>query len=127
MRAIKRKNTSPELRLRSELHRRGCRFRVDFPVPVSGSRPPRPDIAFPRLHLAIFVDGCFWHGCPEHGRAPRRNQAYWGPKIDRNVERDREQEQKLAEADWTVLRFWEHVDPVDAADEIEDALAELCG
>src|SRR4051794_26495416 len=106
MRGIRRRDTKPEKQLRSELHRRGLRFRTDFAVRVDG-RSPRPDVAFTRMRLAVFVDGCFWHGCSTHSQRPRKNGHYWGPKITRNIERDREQEARLKAAGWTVLRFWE--------------------
>jgi DNA mismatch endonuclease (patch repair protein) len=121
MRAIRRKDSAAERALRSELHRRGRRFRVDFPVSVEG-RPPRPDVVFTRAKVAVFVDGCFWHGCPSHGGKPRRNTTYWNPKIARNIERDQEQNERLTAAGWRVLRFWEHEDPKTAADHVEAAL-----
>lgn len=123
MRAIRRRDTLVERALRSQLHRRGYRFRVDFPVPVEG-RSPRPDLAFTRAKLAVFVDGCFWHGCPEHGGQPKRNTHYWGPKIARNVERDREQDARLTAAGWTVIRIWEHEDLQAAVRRVEQALGE---
>jgi len=121
MRGIRRQDTGPERALRSELHRRGHRYRVDYPVPVDG-RSPRPDIAFTRDKVAVFVDGCFWHGCPEHGRPPSMNQHYWGPKIARNIERDREQDARLTAAGWTVLRVWAHDEAETAAGRIEELL-----
>ena len=121
MRAIQRRDTSPELALRSALHRRGYRFRVDYPVKVSG-RSPRPDIVFTRQRLAVFVDGCFWHGCPEHGHTPKKNTSYWGAKLTRNVERDREQDRMLGDAGWTVIRIWDHEDPETALKRVEEAL-----
>jgi DNA mismatch endonuclease (patch repair protein) len=122
MRAIRRRDSAAELALRSELHRRGLRFRVDYPVPVEG-RSPRPDVVFTRAKLAVFVDGCFWHGCPEHGSRPSENVAYWSSKLARNVERDREQNARLEAAGWRVLRFWEHEDPRGAASRVEAELA----
>lgn len=122
MRAIRRRDTSPERRLRSELHRRGLRFRVDFPIGVGNGRAPRADVAFTRHCLAVFVDGCFWHGCPEHSEIPRRNASYWGPKIARNAERDREQEDRLKAAGWRVLRFWEHEEVFAVATRVEEHL-----
>jgi DNA mismatch endonuclease (patch repair protein) len=113
MRAIRRRDTKPERTLRSALHRRGLRFRVDYPVPVAG-RSPRPDIAFTRWRVAVFVDGCFWHGCPYHATGPKVNASYWGPKIARNVERDAQQAELLLAAGWTVLRVWEH-DPIESS------------
>lgn len=118
MRAIRRRDTSIERALRSELHRRGYRFRVDYPVPVDG-RSPRPDLAFTRRRLAVFVDGCFWHGCPEHGHIPQKNTHYWAPKIARNIERDREQEARLTAAGWTVVRIWEHEPLEEAVQRVE--------
>lgn len=97
----------PEIRLRSALHCRGYRFRKDHPVRVGG-KIVRPDIAFTKRRLAIFVDGCFWHSCPEHGRQPGVNGEYWSPKLAGNVVRDREQTAALVSAGWKVLRFWEH-------------------
>jgi DNA mismatch endonuclease (patch repair protein) len=97
------------------------RFRVDLPVPVDG-RSPRPDVVFTRQRTAVFIDGCFWHGCPEHAQRPRTNSGYWGPKISRNVERDHEQTARLEAAGWTVIRVWEHEDPVIAADRISAIL-----
>ena len=84
--------------------------------------PGRPDFVFPRLKLAVFVDGCFWHGCPEHATAPTRNSDYWGPKLARNKARDIETSQLLMDAGWVVLRFWEHEDPVAVTDVIEHSV-----
>jgi DNA mismatch endonuclease (patch repair protein) len=123
MRGNRRRDTSPELRLRSALHRSGRRFRVDFPADVGNGRRPRPDIAFIRARLAVFVDGCFWHGCPEHGNAPKTNRSYWGPKLRRKVERALEDTRRLEEAGWCVLRLWEHVPLEDAVSSVEAALA----
>lgn len=106
--------------LRSELHGRGLRFRVDLPIRVPG-RVVRPDVVFTRVHLAVFVDGCFWHRCLEHGNVPRANSGYWGPKLDRNVARDREVDSALSAAGWEVLRAWEHDDPAAVADRVERA------
>lgn len=105
----KRANTQPEVALRSSLHRSGMRFRKDLSVSVAGARV-RPDIVFPRARLAVFVDGCFWHGCPQHGHVPRRNLEYWTPKLQRNRMRDSRTSELLRDAGWTVMRFWEHDD-----------------
>jgi DNA mismatch endonuclease (patch repair protein) len=121
MKGIRRRDTVAERALRSELHRRGYRFRVDYPVRVDG-RSPRPDIAFTRKRLAVFVDGCFWHGCPEHGGKPKQNTHYWGPKIARNMERDGEHNDRLAAAGWRVVRIWEHEETFAAANQIEGLL-----
>ena len=113
----RRRDTAPELRLRSELHRRGLRFRVDFPPLASQRR--RADIVFTRAKLAVFVHGCFWHGCELHCRMPRTNADYWSRKISRNSERDSETATTLREAGWTVLVVWEHEELIGAADRIE--------
>jgi DNA mismatch endonuclease (patch repair protein) len=120
MRANRRRDTAPERRIRSLLHRRGLRFRVDYRVGQERGSA-RPDIAFTRLKLAVFIDGCFWHGCPEHGRVPATNSAYWAPKLARNAERDRENDDLLRASGWRVLRLWEHTEPHAAADEIAAA------
>ena len=108
--------------LRSELHRRGLRFRKDLPVRAS-DRVVRPDVVFTRARLAVFVDGCFWHSCPVHGSQPRANPDYWRPKLARNVARDRAVDVALTHAGWQVLRAWEHEDPVEVADRVERALS----
>lgn len=108
MQANKRRDTSPEIAVRRLLHSAGHRYRVDF-APIGGRR--RADIVFTRKRIAVFIDGCFWHGCPAHGNRPKANANYWGPKLDRNIERDRETNETLRAAGWTVLRFWEHEDP----------------
>ncbi len=108
MRGNTRVSTTPERRLRSELHAAGMRFRVDFPIRIAGRRPIRPDIVFTRRRLAVFVDGCFWHGCPEHGRQPKSNNSYWAAKLEINRRRDVEQTAALEDDGWIVLRVWEH-------------------
>jgi DNA mismatch endonuclease (patch repair protein) len=108
--------------LRSTLHRRGLRFRTGFAV--AGIRC-KVDVAFTRARLAIFVDGCFWHGCPEHGTTPTTNAHYWTPKLERNRARDARINAALEAAGWRVLRVWEHDDPESAADHVQHALAEL--
>lgn len=107
MAAIRRKDTTPEVVLRSALHRTGYRFRKDYPIRIE-NQLIRPDIAFTKRRLAVFIDGCFWHSCPEHGRRPSANRQYWSPKLQRNAERDRQQTEALRTAGWTVVRFWEH-------------------
>ena len=111
------RDTTPELELRRQLHRRGLRYRVDARVD-RGIRS-RPDIVFPSARVAVFVDGCFWHRCPRHGTAPAVNSEYWRAKLARNVERDRETDQLLAAAGWRVIRIWEHERPDAAAVRIE--------
>jgi DNA mismatch endonuclease, patch repair protein len=115
MQRNRRRDTAPEVALRSLLHRHGMRFRVDHPIPVSQGRPIRPDIVFTRAKVAVFVDGCFWHGCPIHGTTPTTRAEYWIPKIGANRERDARHTQALEAAGWRVIRIWEHEDIVDAA------------
>jgi DNA mismatch endonuclease, patch repair protein len=114
MRANRRTDTKPELALRRALHRLGYRYRKDYRLDLDGGRRVRPDIAFTGRKVAIFVDGCFWHACPEHGSKPRANEWYWGPKLQRNVDRDRLTDAALTAAGWTVVRLWEHL-PLDEA------------
>lgn len=104
MAKVRRSGTSPELAVRSMLHRAGYRYRV------SGGKalPGTPDIVLPRLRLAIFVDGCFWHGCPKHGTVPKTNTEFWTSKIERNRDRDRAVRKSLNGLGWKVLRVWEH-------------------
>ena len=106
-------NTKPEVALRRALHARGLRFRKDLRLDLPDCRV-RPDIVFTRIKLAVFVDGCFWHRCPQHGTYPKANSDYWRPKLDRNAARDRLVDQALQRAGWSVLRVWEH-EPIDAA------------
>jgi DNA mismatch endonuclease, patch repair protein len=122
MRANRRRDTQPELQIRSLLHGRGRRFRVDFLVRLEGARV-RPDVAFTRARLAVFVDGCFWHSCPQHGHPPKSHSDYWTAKLARNVQRDERNNVALAQAGWRVIRIWEHVPVEDAVAEIEAALA----
>jgi len=120
MRAIRRRDTKFEVSVRSLLHSKGLRFRVDLPIRLEGFRPIRPDIAFTKHRVAVFCDGCFWHGCPEHGQRPDiRNGYYWNPKIAGNMERDLQHTAALQDAGWAVLRFWEHEDQLTVADAIE--------
>ncbi len=100
------RDTRPELALRSALHKMGLRFRIAV-APIAGSRRTA-DIVFSRDRLAVFVDGCFWHGCSEHYVPPVANAEYWIPKIERNRQRDRETNVTLAKADWHVMRIWQH-------------------
>jgi len=115
MLANKRTDTKPELALRSELHRRGLRFRKDLRLDL-GTVKPRPDIVFTRARVAVFVDGCFWHSCPDHrGPLPKSNAEYWTAKLTRNVERDRAYDVAMRRAGWTVVRVWEHIGVPEAA------------
>ena len=113
MRANRRTDTKPELALRSALHALGYRYRKDLRLDLPARRV-RPDIAFTARKVAVFIDGCFWHACPDHGSKPKNNEWYWSPKLARNVERDRAADAALAEEGWTVVRLWEHVPVADA-------------
>jgi DNA mismatch endonuclease (patch repair protein) len=124
MRRNPRRDTKPELRLRSALHCAGLRFRKDYPV-RAGGRLIRPDIVFPKARIAVFVDGCFWHRCPEHGVDPRHNAGYWGPKLQRNVARDREVDRALTEDGWSVIRVWEHEGVAATTTRIAEAVTAL--
>jgi DNA mismatch endonuclease (patch repair protein) len=120
MSRLGRRDTLPELALRSELHRRGLRFRVDR-APLPGLRS-RADIVFGPARVAVYVDGCFWHSCPEHATRPKSNAEWWEKKLRRNQERDAETDRALREQGWEVVRVWEHENPVEAADRIEAVL-----
>ena len=120
MSRLGRRDTRPELALRSELHRRGLRFRVDRTV-VPKVRT-RADLVFTRARVAVFVDGCFWHACPEHQTWPQANKEWWRQKLDNNVARDRRNNAALEAEGWTVIRVWEHETASIAADRIEDAV-----
>lgn len=104
MAAVGRRNTGPELQLRHALHACGLRFRLNSPRGLPGS----PDIRFPTERVAVFVDGCFWHGCPAHGTQPKANSVFWLAKIKRNRERDGEVDQELVRLGWLSVRIWEH-------------------
>lgn len=119
MQRQRRRDTVPEMALRSELHRRGRRYRVHYRL--QGTRRTA-DISFPASKVAVFVDGCFWHGCPEHGTKPKANRAWWRAKIAANISRDRDTDAKLAQLGWRSVRVWEHERPAEAADRIEAAL-----
>ncbi len=110
----RRRDTKPEIALRRELHRRGLRYFVDR-APLKGMRR-RADVVFPRRRVAVYVDGCFWHSCPIHATKPRNNAQWWADKLAANVARDRDTDRLLAAEGWTVLRIWEHEDPVAAAE-----------
>ncbi|RZU30888.1 very short patch repair endonuclease [Blastococcus saxobsidens] len=114
------RDTRLELAVRSRVHARGLRYFVGR-RPMPGLRRTA-DLLFPRVRVVVLLDGCYWHGCPEHFRMPTANPGYWPAKIARNVARDRETDEKLTEAGWRVLRFWEHEDPDDIACEIERAV-----
>jgi DNA mismatch endonuclease (patch repair protein) len=102
----KRKDTDPEIQLRRLLHAMGLRYRINYPVPGLPRRTI--DIAFSRQRLAVFVDGCYWHACPDHFIYPRTNTEWWLAKMEANRERDRTTDGVLAQAGWSVVRIWEH-------------------
>jgi DNA mismatch endonuclease, patch repair protein len=101
MKAIRSKNTLPEVILRKALFARGLRFRIHY-------GKEKIDIAFPSKKVAVFVDGCFWHGCPLHSHLPKSRKDYWHPKLKKNIERDRAKNKRLTDQGWKVFRFWEH-------------------
>lgn len=103
--------------MRSELHRRGLRYRLHRPL-LAGVRRTA-DIVFGPTRVAVMIDGCFWHSCPEHATLPKANAEWWREKLSRNVERDRQTDRLLADEGWMVLRFWEHEHPMEVADTIE--------
>jgi len=110
MQGNRSRDTKPELAVRRLLHAAGLRYRVDVRPERDIAR--RADIVFTRRRIAVFIDGCFWHGCPQHGRVPTKaNVDYWSAKIARNVERDKTTNHQLEAMGWIVLRFWEHEDP----------------
>ena len=117
MQANRRTDTSPERLLRSALHARGLRYRKDRRLRVT-ERWVRPDIVFGRARVAVFVDGCFWHRCQIHSTYPRANAEYWQAKFDRNIARDRDDDDALVQAGWSVVRIWEHEDVPAAATRI---------
>jgi DNA (cytosine-5)-methyltransferase 1 len=119
MESTRRRDTAPELALRSELHRRGLRYLVD--QCVDGTRR-RADIVFRGPRLVVYVDGCFWHSCPDHATIPKENRSWWVDKLEANRRRDMDTDERLRRAGWKVLRFWGHEDPSVAAARIVDAI-----
>lgn len=115
------RDTGPELAIRRLLHATGHRYRLHRKVPGMARRTI--DIAFPGPKVAVFVDGCFWHGCPEHATQPRANKDWWRQKLDKNISRDRETNERLDAEGWTVLRFWEHEPPDVVAVRIAQVVA----
>lgn len=112
-----RRDTKPELALRRELWRRGLRYRVDV-APISGLRR-RADMVFTRARVAVYVDGCYWHSCPDHATVPKANHEWWIAKLEANVTRDRDTDARIRVVGWEVLRVWEHEPIAHAADRIE--------
>lgn len=118
MKAVRRKGTKAELELRAALIELGLDFEINRP-PCPGLRR-EADILFPQERIAVFVDGCFWHGCPIHGTMAKANAQFWKEKIERNKRRDADTNQRLREKGWCVVRVWEHVPPKIAAERIRD-------
>lgn len=125
MRANRRRDTGPELAVRRIVHRAGLRFRVDHPLPFD--RRKRADIAFTKVGLYVFIDGCFWHGCPEHFILPKTRTEFWKTKIDRNRERDSQTDAELRNCGLHALRFWEHAPSSACARLIIDTYRTLSG
>lgn len=123
MSAQKRADTKLELELRHALFAAGYRYRVGYPVPGMPRRSI--DICFPRRKVAIFVDGCFWHRCPEHYVPVKNNAAWWETKLDRNVERDRDTRASMEQVGWRVVRVWEHESVDDAFGRVERMLGSV--
>jgi DNA mismatch endonuclease, patch repair protein len=113
MQRVRQKNTSAEAALRRELHARGLRYRIHVPVLTKSRRVA--DIAFRGLRVAVFVDGCFWHGCPVHGTWPKQNAEFWRAKIEANMARDKNTDERLRAEGWKVIRVWAHEEPNVAA------------
>lgn len=121
MRANRRTGTKPEVALRKALHSLGYRYRKDLRLDLAEGVRVRPDIVFTARKVAVFVDGCFWHVCPEHGRQPTTNEWYWTPKLRRNMERDRAADAALTKAGWRVVRLWEHESLPSAVETVIEA------
>lgn len=116
MQAIRSRDTAPERLIRRLVHAQGLRYRVAArPLP---DLRRTADMVFRPAKVAVFIDGCYWHGCPEHYVPPKTNSGYWSEKVVRNMARDRDTDQRLIEAGWTVLRFWEHEVSADCAAQI---------
>lgn len=120
MAATRGRDTAPELKVRRLLYARGHRYRVNY-RPLADKRRT-VDIAFTRLRLAVMIDGCFWHGCPDHYRPASTRADFWAAKIEANTKRDDDTDAKLRAAGWTVLRFWEHEDPAEVVLAIDASL-----
>jgi DNA mismatch endonuclease (patch repair protein) len=121
MKRTRRRDTSAEMEIRRRLHAAGLRYFVDRPV-IPGDQRRRADIVFPRKKIAIFIDGCFWHGCPEHATWPKSNADWWREKIEANRARDLDTNERLETAGWTVLRCWEHESPETTVERVFEVL-----
>jgi DNA mismatch endonuclease (patch repair protein) len=125
MQAQRTRDTAPEIAIRKLLHAAGLRYRVDV-APLPGLRR-RADVAFGPARVALFVDGCFWHGCPEHGsRRTTANTEYWSAKVERNRARDRDTDERLRAAGWLPLRVWEHEEPEAVVATVIEAVRNRC-
>ncbi|TDC38393.1 very short patch repair endonuclease [Micromonospora sp. 15K316] len=124
MKANRSKDTKPELALRRALFANGMRYRVGMRLNVPG-RSVRPDVVFTRRRVAVFVDGCFWHGCSQHGRMPSDPTGYWHQKMERNRARDAAVDESLKAAGWTVVRVWEHLPASQAAKLVQETVTEV--
>ena len=122
MSRMPRRDSKPEVAVRRALHAAGLRFRVN-----DRRLPGRPDIVLTRARIAVFIDGCFWHACPQHGVLPKNNREWWREKLDTNVERDERKDQELIEQGWTPLHFWEHEPIGEVAAQIEQQWRERTG
>jgi DNA mismatch endonuclease (patch repair protein) len=116
MQSNRHRDTSPEVSVRRALHRAGFRFRKHYRA-LPGRRG-NVDIAFPKLRIAVFVDGCFWHSCPKHATRPATNGDWWGSKLEATVARDRRTDAELISGGWLVLRFWEHATAAEVVDSL---------
>lgn len=122
MKRTRGRDNDLERALRSELHRLGLRFRLHRKLLPRSTRTA--DVVFPRQRVAVYVDGCFWHGCPVHGTWPKRNAEWWRSKIEANIRRDRDTDARLEELGWLVVRVWEHEAPNEAALRVASAVNE---
>lgn len=122
MRSNRGRDTKPEVGLRSAVHARGLRYRVSA-APIKGLRRTA-DLVFPTERVAVFMDGCFWHGCPEHHTVAVTNSTYWADKVAANRARDVDTDRRLGDAGWVSIRIWEHDDPEEAASRVKDVVLE---
>ena len=120
MQQQRRRDTKPEIEVRRRLHAAGLRFRVD--VKPEPDLRVRADIVWRGRRIAVFLDGCFWHGCPTHGTRPKTNADWWSAKLAANVARDRRTDEELTSRGWRVLRYWEHEPPADVAADLFEAV-----
>lgn len=125
MQGNRRRDTKPEIAVRRLVHAAGLRYRVDHKPLWSLNR--RADLVFPRQKVAVFIDGCFWHGCPEHHTVARSNATFWAEKVRRNRERDRDTDERLEVDGWMILRAWEHEPPADIAQRVIEAVKARSG